>query len=78
MKNYNKINSRDIDKLVAINVRNKRISLGLSRAEVAKAIGVSHQQVLKYENNINRISSGRLYILSKFLKTSIYKLMSSH
>ena len=78
MKNYNKINSRDIDKLVAINIRNKRISLGLSRAEVAEVIGVSHQQMLKYENNINRISNGRLYILSKFLKTSIYKLMSSH
>ena len=74
-KNNNyKIDPREIDKLVADNIRKKRVILGLSQTEVAKAIGVSPQQVQKYERNIDRISSGRLYNLANFLKTPIAKL----
>lgn len=70
------IDSREIDKLVADNLKKKRTMLGFSQADVAKAIGVSTQQVQKYEKNIDRISSGRLYSVANFLKTPIIKFYS--
>lgn len=68
-----KMDHRAMDKLVADNVRKKRVILGLSQAEVGRAIGVSPQQIQKYEKNVDRISSGRLYSLSNLLKTPIVK-----
>ena len=46
----------------------RRLFLGLSQQDIAKKLNVSLQQVQKYENGINRISSGKLYVLTKFLK----------
>lgn len=70
---YNKIDPSTIDKIVASNIKKNRLMLGLSQADVAKAIGVSPQQVQKYEKEVNRISNGRLYKLSKFFNTPIAK-----
>ena len=40
-----------------------RFDLGLTRSEIAKDIGVSHQQFEKYEKGTNRISVGTLVVL---------------
>lgn len=45
--------------------------LGLSQEVLGKAAGVSIQQIQKYENGLNRISSGKLFMLSTFLKVPI-------
>jgi transcriptional regulator with XRE-family HTH domain len=41
-------------------VRSRRQELGLSQSDLAERIGVTFQQVQKYENGSNRISIGRL------------------
>lgn len=48
------------DNLVGQKVRIFRIAHGLTQAELAQAIGVTFQQVQKYENGANRIGSARL------------------
>lgn len=43
----------------------------MSQQELAARLGVTFQQVQKYENGKNRISAGRLYDLAKVLETRI-------
>jgi transcriptional regulator with XRE-family HTH domain len=54
-----------VDIHVGSRVRLRRTLLGLSQDKLARAIGVSFQQLQKYERGTNRISASRLYALSK-------------
>jgi transcriptional regulator with XRE-family HTH domain len=56
---------------IARKLRDLRVSQGLTQDELAKAIGVSIQQVQKYEKAVNRISSARLVLAVKLLKVSM-------
>lgn len=60
-----------IDILVSKRLKMRRLILGMSQQDISKAIDVSIQQVQKYEKGINRISSGKLFTLAKFLKVPI-------
>jgi transcriptional regulator with XRE-family HTH domain len=51
-------------------VRAQRQHLRLSQSELAERIGVTFQQVQKYENGTNRISVGRLTRIAKALDVS--------
>jgi len=59
-----------IDSYVGNKLRQVRNSAGKSQTELADAIGITFQQVQKYENGINRISIGRLYKIARFLGVS--------
>ena len=61
----------NVDKLVSRRLKMRRMMLGLSQQDLGKAVDVSIQQVQKYEKATNRISSGKLFTLSKFLKVPI-------
>ena len=52
-------------------LRMRRLSLGLTQTKVANAINVTFQQIQKYENGTNGVSSSRLIQLSSFLKVPI-------
>jgi len=56
----------EIDVHVGARLRRRRLLSGASQTEVAKAAGVSFQQVQKYENGTNKIGAGRLFILARF------------
>lgn len=60
-----------VDKHVSQRLRDRRILLGLSQQSLADAVGVSVQQVQKYERATNRISSGKLHHFAKFLDIEI-------
>jgi ribosome-binding protein aMBF1 (putative translation factor) len=62
---------RDVDILVGIRVRLRRREAGLSQGALGEKLGVSFQQVQKYENGGDRISAGVLYELSKALSVPI-------
>lgn len=66
-------NSRvdNIDKHVSKQLRARRMQLGLSQQSLGDEVGVSVQQIQKYERAHNRISSGKLYHFSNFLGVSI-------
>ena len=51
---------RALDGHVGRRVRARRTQLGLSQSELARRLGLSFQQIQKYENGGNRISAGTL------------------
>jgi len=56
-----------IDAKVGARVRMRRLILGISQTKVGEALGVSFQQVQKYEKGTNRISASRLQQIADFL-----------
>jgi transcriptional regulator with XRE-family HTH domain len=50
----------DVDAAVGRRITERRSALGLSQADLAQRLGVSAQQVQKYEAGANRISASRL------------------
>jgi len=57
----------EIDKKIGKKMLELRLSKGLSRDSMAEAIGVTHQQIAKYESGFNRLSVGRLLEVAKAL-----------
>lgn len=55
-------------------IREQRICLGLTQDQIADALGISYQQVQKYETGTNRISAGRLFELADFFGIEITRL----
>jgi len=57
-------------------VRALRMSRCLSQTELANRVGVTFQQVQKYESGANRISMGRLTNIAKLFRVSVPYLLS--
>lgn len=60
-----------VDIHVGKQLRMRRVMLGLSQETIGKAIGVTFQQVQKYERGINRMGSSRLYDFAKYLSVPV-------
>lgn len=60
-----------VDLHVGAKVRMRRKFMGLSQDSLAKGLGLTFQQVQKYERGSNRISASKLYEISRFLKSHI-------
>ncbi|RMD87220.1 MAG: XRE family transcriptional regulator [Alphaproteobacteria bacterium] len=60
-----------VDIHVGKRVRARRLLCGMSQEAFAQKLGVTFQQVQKYERGTNRISASRLYKISKILNTPI-------
>ncbi|CDL85896.1 helix-turn-helix domain-containing protein [Xenorhabdus cabanillasii] len=58
-----------VSMLVGKRIQMKRKELGITAAELADRIGVSHQQLSRYERGTNRISLEHLVVVSITLKT---------
>jgi transcriptional regulator with XRE-family HTH domain len=52
-------------------MRQRRTLLGMSQTKVGDAVGLTFQQVQKYERGSNRISSSRLYEFAKVLDVPV-------
>ena len=59
------------DKHVGSRVRMRRMMLDMSQTELGNAIGLTFQQVQKYEKGTNRIGAGRLHEIARILKVPI-------
>jgi transcriptional regulator with XRE-family HTH domain len=57
-----------VDAYIGTQMRDGRTALGLSQEALGEKLGVSFQQVQKYEKGINRISAARLFEVCKALK----------
>jgi transcriptional regulator with XRE-family HTH domain len=60
-----------VDVHVGSRIRLRRTLLGLSQEKLAEAIGLTFQQVQKYERGANRVGSSRLFDLSRVLDVPI-------
>ena len=60
-----------VDVYVGSRLKARRIELGISLTKIGKMVGITFQQVQKYEKGLNRIGSSRLYEFSKILKVPV-------
>jgi transcriptional regulator with XRE-family HTH domain len=60
-----------MDGVIGRNVRIWRLAKGMSQAQLADRLGITFQQLQKYEVGTNRISTGRLVKLSAILGVPI-------
>lgn len=60
-----------IDKHVGSRVRMRRMMLGMSQEKLGDALGLTFQQVQKYEKGTNRIGASRLQQISQILQVPV-------
>jgi transcriptional regulator with XRE-family HTH domain len=63
--------SRSVDLHVGSRLRLRRTLLGMTQDQLATMLGISYQQVQKYETGANRISVSRLFEIGRRLDTDI-------
>lgn len=60
-----------IDEYVGARIRESRVALNLSQEQLAKALGISFQQIQNYEKGANGVSAVRLFDICKILNVSL-------
>lgn len=65
------MSAHPVDIHVGMQLRNRRKILGLSQEMLGEKVGVSFQQIQKYERGTNRIGSSRLYDFASILGVSV-------
>ncbi len=60
-----------VDVYVGTRVRLRRMLLGMSQEKLGERLGLTFQQVQKYEKGVNRIGASRLFELAKVLGVSV-------
>ncbi|ANY79824.1 transcriptional regulator [Microvirga ossetica] len=60
-----------VDRHIGSRVRARRLMLGMSQEKLADALGLTFQQVQKYEKGVNRIGASRLLHIAGILDVSI-------
>jgi len=60
-----------VDIHVGARLRQRRTLLGLSQEKLGDAVGLTFQQIQKYERGANRIGASRLFQLGKFLDAPV-------
>jgi len=64
-----------IDVVVGARLRIRRRWLGMSQTQLANALGITFQQVQKYEKGTNRVSASMLVRAAQTLKTTVAALV---
>ena len=60
-----------IDLHVGARIRMRRKLLGISQEKLAEGLGLTFQQVQKYERGANRVSASKLYEIARSLQSSV-------
>lgn len=60
-----------IDVHVGARVRQRRVTLGISQERLGDSLGLTFQQVQKYEKGVNRIGASRLYEIARLLDAPV-------
>ena len=56
---------------IGVLIRRRRIQLGWSQKKLAASLGLSYQQIQKYELGTNRISAGMIWVLSEAMNVDV-------
>lgn len=64
-----------LDALLGDRIRRRRRELGLSQSALGGRLGITFQQVQKYENGTNRVSATMLIKLSEALSLSVSEIL---
>jgi transcriptional regulator with XRE-family HTH domain len=66
-----RVGPTDIDAHVGTRIRLRRMEIGLSATQVAEVLGVSRQQLEKYERAVDTTSASRLYLIALALGVTV-------
>ena len=61
----------NIDKHIGYKLKLRRVDSGMSQEALGEKVGLSFQQIQKYEKGANRISASRLFELTRILEVDI-------
>ena len=65
------IERRHVDGEIGNRIRQRRTMLGLSQKQLGAAIGITPQQVQKYEKGTNRVAASALFIVAEALNVPV-------
>jgi transcriptional regulator with XRE-family HTH domain len=76
MSNYTEDNSpHPLDVALGSRIRLRRRELGLSQEQLARQVGITFQQVQKYEHGTNRVSFSRLVEIAQALRCGVMDII---
>jgi transcriptional regulator with XRE-family HTH domain len=64
----------EIDGYIGARIRERRLALNLSQEQLARALGVSFQQIQNYENGVNGVSAVRLFDICRVLHVPLVSM----
>ncbi|MBL4838562.1 MAG: helix-turn-helix transcriptional regulator [Kordiimonadaceae bacterium] len=76
VKNHDKRVPDSKDRQVGHNIRAYRKAQGITQADLGAILGVSFQQIQKYEKGANKVGAGRLHTISQFFNLPIEQLFA--
>lgn len=68
----------DLYKTIGNKIKIKRVECGLTQADLGKKLGLTFQQVQKYEMAKNKVGIDKLYKISSILNTDIYYFLDEN
>lgn len=60
-----------VDRHVGRRVCERRLALGYNQSDLGRALGLTFQQIQKYEKGTNRVSASKLWDIARFFKVDI-------
>jgi transcriptional regulator with XRE-family HTH domain len=66
-----KQNTANVEALIGERIRSRRLQAGVSQETLGRALGITFQQVQKYEKGSNRVSAGRLLKIAEVLECNV-------
>jgi transcriptional regulator with XRE-family HTH domain len=67
-----------IDRAIGQRLRAYRLAVGMSQSEVGNHLGVTFQQIQKYEKGVNRLSGSRLVAVTELLRVKPEQLLGTN
>lgn len=64
-----------VDQTIGARIRARRLAIGMSQEKLADEIGVTFQQVQKYEKGINRVAAATLLRIAAALEASVLEFL---
>jgi transcriptional regulator with XRE-family HTH domain len=64
-----------IDKYIGARIKSVRVSLKMSQSDLAQALGITFQQVQKYESGVNRVAVSRLIHIAEAFRMPVYAFL---
>lgn len=66
-----------VDRKLGQRVRSRRLEIGMSQEKLAELLGVTFQQVQKYEKGVNRIAASRLFDIAAALEMPVARFFEN-
>ena len=60
-----------VDKHIGARMRESRLAINMSQSNLGEKLGVTFQQIQKYESGRNRVSAARLFVICEILDVSL-------